>query len=95
MAGRQWGVKEGYRRGSHEATSLVLVREAAEALNSIADESIDFVYSNAVLEHVVDMQARRTRTGARFEGWSLVCASNRLAGSPRFLASVGTSDAER
>ena len=55
---------------SHEATSLVLVREPAEALNSIPDESVDFVYSNAVLEHVVDMQrvahelARVSKVGA-------------------------------
>lgn len=55
---------------SHEATSLVLVREPAEALNSVPDESMDFVYSNAVLEHVVDMRrvahelARVSKVGA-------------------------------
>ena len=40
---------------SHAATSLVLLREPAEALKSISDGCMDFVYSNAVLEHVVDM----------------------------------------
>jgi Methyltransferase domain len=55
---------------SHEATSLAMVREPAEALVSIPDESIDFIYSNAVLEHVVDMRrvahelARVSKDGA-------------------------------
>ena len=43
--------------GGHEATSLRLVPEQAENMKSIADGSTDFVYSNAVLEHVADIVA--------------------------------------
>lgn len=43
--------------GGHEATSLRFVAEPAENMKSIADTSIDFVYSNAVLEHVSDIGA--------------------------------------
>lgn len=49
-------LKKAVAAQSHEATSLALVREPAEALASIPDESMDFVFSNAVLEHVVDMR---------------------------------------
>jgi SAM-dependent methyltransferase len=43
--------------GGHEATSLRLLQEQAESVKSIADESVDFVFSNAVLEHVADIHA--------------------------------------
>lgn len=54
----------------YENTSLVLVEEQAEALVSVPDGSMDFVYSNAVLEHVVNMKqvaeqiARVSKVGA-------------------------------
>lgn len=57
--------------GGYEATTLVRLQEPAEALVSIPDANIDFVYSNAVLEHVVDIGAvaaelsRITRPGGR------------------------------
>lgn len=57
--------------GGYEATSLRRLQEPAEALVSIADGSIDFVFSNAVLEHIVDIGAvaaelsRITRVGGR------------------------------
>ena len=63
-------LKKAVAEQSHEATSLVLIREPAEALNSIPDGSVDFIYSNAVLEHVVDMRrvahelARVSKVGA-------------------------------
>jgi SAM-dependent methyltransferase len=58
-------------REGHEATSLRLLEEPAEALCSIPNGSVDVVYSNAVLEHIADIQlvaqelARITRRG----GW--------------------------
>jgi hypothetical protein len=77
MLSQKWPDANGELRraiagGSHAATSLVLVREAAEALNSIADESIDFIYSNAVLEHVVDMRsvARELARVSKVGAWS-------------------------
>lgn len=57
--------------GGHEATSLRLLQERAEALKSVSDASIDIIYSNAVLEHVEDFRsvaieaARITKAG----GW--------------------------
>jgi SAM-dependent methyltransferase len=53
------------------ADLLVLLEEPAEDLASIPDESIDFVYSNAVLEHIYDLPrvaretARVLRVGGR------------------------------
>ena len=55
-------------RGGYDGV-LTLLPEPAEALNSIADKSIDLVLSNAVLEHVRDLDetvaelARITRPG--------------------------------
>lgn len=55
--------------GGYEATTLIRVPEAAEDLSSISAGSIDLVYSNAVLEHIVDISAvvkelaRITRAG--------------------------------
>ncbi len=43
--------------GGYEATSLTLFPEPAENLRSIPDASTDFVYSNAVLEHIADINA--------------------------------------
>jgi SAM-dependent methyltransferase len=43
--------------GGHEATSLRLLTEQAENMKSIADASTDFIYSNAVLEHIADVRA--------------------------------------
>ena len=40
---------------SHAASNLRLLEEPAEALASVASGSVDFVYSNAVLEHIVDI----------------------------------------
>jgi putative flippase GtrA/SAM-dependent methyltransferase len=42
---------------SHESSSLLLLEEPAEDLHSVSDDSVDFVYSNAVLEHIVDIRA--------------------------------------
>jgi SAM-dependent methyltransferase len=55
--------------GGYEATTLTRAAEPAEALASVASESMDFTYSVAVLEHVVDFgavaaeMARVTKTG--------------------------------
>ena len=46
--------------GGHEASSLRLFPEPAEQMESIPDASIDFTYSNAVLEHVADVRAVTT-----------------------------------
>jgi len=40
---------------SHADSNLRLLEEPAEALASVASGSVDFVYSNAVLEHIVDI----------------------------------------
>jgi SAM-dependent methyltransferase len=44
-------------RGGYKATSLRLVPEQAENMKSIPDASADFIFSNAVLEHVADARA--------------------------------------
>ena len=41
--------------GGYEGTRLTLIEEPAEDLASLADASFDIVYSNAVLEHIVDL----------------------------------------
>ena len=51
--------QEGY-----DATPLVLLHEPAEALRSVESGSVDFVYSNATLEHVFDV-ARTAQETAR------------------------------
>ena len=43
--------------GGYDATSLKLYPDPAENMRSIPDASADFVYSNAVLEHIVDIDA--------------------------------------
>src|SRR5579859_3377149 len=66
--GRNEAVKAALAQGSY-AGLLTLVPEPAEHMPSIGDGSIDFVLSNAVLEHVVDLSrvapelARVTRVG--------------------------------
>jgi SAM-dependent methyltransferase len=42
--------------GSHDAV-VRCVRQPAEDLTGVADRSVDFVLSNAVLEHVLDIEA--------------------------------------
>lgn len=58
---KRWGGPKGQLeaaiRGGHDATSLRLIPEPAEDMHTIADSSVDIVYSNAVLEHVADMSA--------------------------------------
>ena len=41
--------------GGYEATNLIRLAEPAENLASIGDSTIDFTYSNAVLEHISDV----------------------------------------
>lgn len=43
--------------GGYEATTLIRLAEPAEALSSIGDATIDFTYSNAVLEHISEIEA--------------------------------------
>ena len=43
--------------GGYAAANLRLLPEPAEDLKSIADASTDFIYSNAVLEHIADIGA--------------------------------------
>lgn len=65
-------VRAAVERGGYEGTSLTLIEEAAEDLASVPDEAMDFVYSNAVLEHIVDIRrvAREMARVSRFGGWS-------------------------
>lgn len=58
-------------RGGYEATALIRLSEPAEAMPSIPSGAVDFTYSGAVLEHVMDIGAvakeiaRVTRPGGR------------------------------
>src|SRR5437868_1757832 len=56
-------IKTVLRDNSHER-ALTLVKEPVENLSSIKNHSFDFVQSNAVLEHVVDIR-RAARELAR------------------------------
>ncbi len=44
-------------RHCYPADVITLIEEPIEALNSIPDQSVDVVISNAVMEHVVDLDA--------------------------------------
>ncbi len=43
--------------GNYPPEVITLVQEPTEHLTSIADQSVDFVISNAVMEHVFDLEA--------------------------------------
>lgn len=55
------------------AESLTLIEEAAENLVSVPDGSVDFVYSNAVFEHINDLEhvAREQARILRVGGWAV------------------------
>jgi SAM-dependent methyltransferase len=61
------------RARSHAASSLRLLEEQAENLRSIPSETIDFVYSNAVLEHIVDVARVADETARILKpgGWAM------------------------
>ena len=57
LAGAMSGTARGDRKACYPPDVITLIEEPIEQLKSIPDQSVDVVLSNAVMEHVVDLEA--------------------------------------